>query len=78
MLSINHSSIVVPAAKRDELVAFLVSAFGHLGMTTRGPNFWVRSLPQSSADEEPLRVALKATHIAFAAQSKPSTPLCRG
>ncbi|KAK5696460.1 hypothetical protein LTR97_007762 [Elasticomyces elasticus] len=70
MLSVNHSTIVVPNAERDRLLEFLVSALGHMGLTANGPNYWVRSLPQSSASEDSLRAALEMTHVAFAARSQ--------
>ncbi|KAK5746184.1 hypothetical protein LTR17_000918 [Elasticomyces elasticus] len=70
MLNINHSTIVVPNADHDRLLEFLIGAMGHMGLTAKGPNYWVWSLPQSSASEDSLRAALKMTHVAFAAQSQ--------
>jgi hypothetical protein len=79
-LSIDHTSIVVPVSKLDDMVKFLLAALKPLGLrewmrptpTSVGlgdktPFFWVTGV---EGDEETLRSVMRCEHFAFSAGSE--------
>jgi hypothetical protein len=83
-LSIDHTTLVVPISKFDDLVKFLLAALEPLGLrewmrpvpTSVGlgdktPFFWVTGI---EGDEETLRTVLQNAHFAFSAASKSLDP----
>jgi len=79
-LSIDHTTLVVPASKLNDTVTFLLAALKPLGLKE-----WMRPLPNSvglgdatpffwvmgvEGDEETLREVMRSEHFAFAAASK--------
>lgn len=79
-LTIDHTSIVVPTSKLDDMVKFLLAALEPLGLrewmrpipTSVGlgdqtPFFWVTGI---QGDEETLRAVMRNEHFAFTAASE--------
>jgi hypothetical protein len=78
-LTLDHTTLVVPASKLEDIVKFLLTALKPLGLrewmrpipTSVGlgdatPFFWVTGI---EGDEETLRTVLKSEHFAFSAGS---------
>jgi hypothetical protein len=78
----DHFSVLVPNSKIDEVAAFLVSSFQHLGFkefmrpipTVVGlgdntPFLWLSGFDSSEIDEKALEIIGKKQHIALTAQS---------
>jgi hypothetical protein len=83
-LSIDHTTLVVPISKLDDLVKFLLAALEPLGLRE-----WMRPLPNSvglgdktpffwvsgvSGDEQTLQAVMQNEHFAFSAASKSLDP----
>jgi hypothetical protein len=79
-LTLDHTTLVVPASKLEDIVEFLLTALKPLGLrewmrpipTSVGlgdktPFFWVTGI---EGDEETLRTVLRSEHFAFSAGSK--------
>jgi len=79
-LSIDHTTLVVPISKLDDIVTFLLAALKPLGLRE-----WMRPIPNSvglgdatpffwvtgiEGDEETLRTVMLNEHTAFSAASK--------
>ncbi|KAM0692394.1 hypothetical protein Q7P36_008595 [Cladosporium allicinum] len=76
-LTLDHTTLVVPASKLEDIVEFLLTALKPLGLrewmrpipTSVGlgdktPFFWVTDI---EGDEETLRTVLRSEHFAFSA-----------
>jgi hypothetical protein len=87
-LSIDHTTLVVPISKLDDLVKFLLAALEPLGLRE-----WMRPLPNSvglgdktpffwvsgvSGDEQTLQAVMQNEHFAFSAASKSLDPSSNG
>jgi hypothetical protein len=83
-LQIDHTTLVVPTSKLDDIVNFLLAALEPLGLrewmrpipTSVGlgdktPFFWVTGI---EGDEETLRVVMRNEHFAFSAGSMSCFP----
>lgn len=79
-LSIDHTTLVVPTSKLNDMVTFLLTALKPLGLkewmrpipTSVGlgdatPFFWVTGI---EGDEETLQAVMRNEHFAFSAASK--------
>ena len=79
-LTIDHTSIVVPAAKLDDVVKFLLAALEPLGLKEmmrpipnsvglgdQTPFFWVTGI---EGDAKTLELVMKSEHTAFSANGR--------